>query len=131
MAYRNRGDIGMASVKVDMQPVAKILSNRNLMQMQAAQKAIDATCLRLNAQYMRIDTGANIASGMASSVIGSGKIRYTRHYSAYDYYPTKYNHGIGTAAGALRGDYHFKRMVAAHKKEILDAACAASGGRPG
>lgn len=116
------------TINVQINSAKSIIGKRGLEPFGRVQKLIDSECLRLNEKYMRIDTGANIKSGMASN-IGSGEIRYTMHYSVYDYYPTRTSHGVGTSKGALRGDYHFIRMVAANRTAILKSAAAAAGGK--
>lgn len=89
-----------------------------------AQEYIDYTCLRLCQDYVPKDTGTLINSGILNTQIGSGEVKYRTPYARRWYYmPANFDQGSGSGRTAVgRGNYWFYRMVAEHKKDILNGA---------
>lgn len=90
-----------------------------------AQRLIDSEVLRRCDPYVPKDTGNLKRSGIAGTVIGSGKIEYIAPYSRRQYYENKGKGRQGLTKQSkknykcLRGAYWFERMKADQKDDIL------------
>lgn len=82
------------------------------------QSMIDSEVLRLNAPYVPLQYGTYMKSGSFGTVIGDGEVQYTVPYAAKLYYNPQYNFN----EAPMRGAYHFERMKADHKDDILQMA---------
>lgn len=65
----------------------------------------------------------------SGTVIGSGIIKQTAPYARKNYYGNAGRGKEGTANGGLRGREWFKRMVAIHRRVILDGAAKLAGAK--
>lgn len=143
------GDMRM---KLNMRPTSEILARRGLEPGGAVQRYIDNEVLRRNEPYVPMSLGqgggALKKSGTLATVIGSGEIVYDAPYARYTYYgKLMVSEKTGSAwakqdekkvvtdkdltyhGGGLRGAFHFERMKADHKDDILRGAARIAGGR--
>ena len=120
------------------------------------QKAIDNAVLRYMEPYTPFDTGTLAASPYSATEIGSGLIKYPGPYPHYLYYGEVYGPNIpifednsgepttfrsprgrkktptgrqlqyNTSTNALAGSFWFARAMAAHQRDVLHEARAAS-----
>lgn len=86
-----------------------------------AQAFVDSECLRLCAPLVPMRTSMLLKSGTLGTVIGSGEVQYIAPYARVNYYENR-----GTGA---RGKLWFKRMAAAHRKQILAGAKRLAGAK--
>lgn len=94
-----------------------------------AQKFVDSECLRLSDPLVPFRSGMMKKSGTLGTVVGSGLLIYVAPYARKQYYG---NRGLGiegTARGGRRGRLFFKRMAAAHGRQILDGAKRRTGAK--
>lgn len=89
------------------------------------QCVIDAAVLRYNSAYVPLRDGFYERSGTVGTVIGDGEVNYTVPYAARHYYNPQYNFN----EAPQRGAYHFERMKADHKDDILIAAKKEAGAK--
>lgn len=83
-----------------------------------AQKFIDSEVLRLDDPLTPKQTGNLINSAKLGTEIGSGEIKQTAPYAAYQYYSTSESRSYDPNRGA----HWFERMKTANKKAILEGA---------
>ena len=106
---------------------AELIRMRNLQDRGRVQQFIDNEVLRYSDPYIPFDTGALKSSGIRSTVIGSGRVRYDTPYAKHVYYANRGTGTQGTAYGGKRGRLWFERMKTDHKKDILRGARAIAG----
>lgn len=114
--------IRLKSVQIDS--AEKVIQKRGLQENGPVQKYIDQEVLRLCTPYVPWDRGALNASGMSSTSIGSGEVRYSTPYARRWYYEPANFQGA-----PKRGNYWFERMKNEGGKDaILKGAASLSGG---
>lgn len=127
-------------VSLQIHSLQQSLAQRGLDTRGRVQQFIDSEVLRLNEDYVPLDTGKLKQSGITGTVVGSGKVIYDSVYGRYQYYgklmvgpapktltniPLQYHSG-----DPRRGSFWFERMKADHKAQILRGAQQiADGGR--
>ena len=88
-----------------------------------AQKIVDSEVLRRCDPYVPFRLGDLKKSGIAGTVIGSGKVEYTAIYARRQYYENAGRgiEGLNASGGTsgLRGKLWFERMKADQKEDIL------------
>ena len=98
-----------------------LLRRRGLAKGGKVQQCIDRAVLFYNDAYVPMASGAYKNSGISATKIGSGRVVYDVPYARQRYRAARHN--------GLRGPYHFARMKVDHKRDILLAAAAVSGGK--
>ena len=107
-----------------MSSTQELLHARRLGKGESAQEYVDSEVLRRCAPYVPMDTGALIRSGIDSTRIGSGEVRYRAPYARKWYYTKAHFSG-----GRLRGDHWFTRMLNdGGKRAILRGTARITGG---
>lgn len=142
------GDLRMNGVRFKLDSEENILARRGLETHGRAQKYVDSEVLRRNAPYLAHDSGDYEKRGRLGTEIGSGEVVYNTAKGRFLYYG-KVMVGERTGSpfaesnekkivtdrdltyqgGGLRGAYHFERMKADHKDDILKGAAEITGGR--
>lgn len=137
-------------MKLNINPVNKLASDRGMDRGGIVQKYIDSECIRLMAPYTPRLNGNLEGAAIRGTTIGSGEIRQNTPYARYQYYgklmvssltgsayankgeskvltdrDLKYN----TSRHPKAGSYWFERMKADHKQQILKGAQALAGRR--
>lgn len=97
-----------------MNPLSKLIKDRNLQEGGKVQKYIDSEVLRLSDPLIPLDTAILKGSGIRSTVIGSGEVKYNTPYAKRQYYTN--------AGSGRRGRLWFVRMKADHLEQILKNA---------
>lgn len=112
-------------MKVVMLPTSQLLANRGLQTNGRVQRFVDSEVLRRCDPMVPKDTGDLIGSGIRSTTIGSGEVKYGTVYARRWYYcPANFQ------GAPMRGNYWFERMKNSGGKEaILRGAAAMAGGR--
>lgn len=112
-------------MKVVMLPTSQLLANRGLQANGRVQRFVDSEVLRRCDPMVPKDTGDLIGSGIRSTTIGSGEVKYSTVYARRWYYcPANFQ------GAPMRGNYWFERMKNSGGKEaILRGAAAMAGGR--
>lgn len=105
----------------------KVLREHGLDNRGKVQQFIDSECLRLCDPKIPKDTGALIQSGIMSTNIGSGEVKWSTPYARRVYYHPEYNFQEGPGRGA----FWFERMKQQHKNVILEGAARIAGGKTG
>ena len=137
-----------AGVRVVMRPKAEILRHRGLEEGGRVQKYVDNEVLRRNEPYLPKDIGEYEKSGRLGTKIGSGEVVYNTIKGRFLYYGKVMVGEITGSAwaksnekkivtdqdltyqgGGLRGAFHFERMKADHKDDILRGAADKAGGK--
>lgn len=77
--------------------------------------------LKYSDPYIPFDTGMMRNSGISSTVVGSGLVKWNTPYTRLQYYTNRGGRG-------LRGRLWFERMKADRLEDILKNAAAISGG---
>lgn len=111
----------------EIRPSAELLRVRNLHEKGKVQRFIDSEVLRYSDPYIPFASGNLKSSGIRSTVIGSGRVRYDTPYAKHVYYANRGTGTQGTAYGGKRGRLWFERMKTDHKKDILRGARAIAG----
>ena len=101
----------------------EILEKRGLESGGRVQQIIDSEVLRRCDPLVPKDTGMLIDSGILSTDIGSGLVRYSTPYAKKQYYEKNFKHS------GKRTYKFFEKMKAAQKDEILEIARKEAGGR--
>lgn len=117
----------MASVKLNLDPMQKILLKRKLSNNGEAQKYFTHMVRTISDPYVPFDTGALKNTAREST----NKIMYVTPYAPRQYYENAGGGVQGTQKGGLRGKQWVKRMWADRGPEIVKAVANYSGGRPG
>ena len=88
------------------------------------QRYIDSEVLRLSEQFVPKDTGELISSGIRSTQLGSGEVKYNTPYARRWYYRNTTNSGtpVHFNEAPQRGSYWFERMKQQYQRQILDGA---------
>lgn len=97
-----------------MNPLSKLIKDRNLEEGGQVQKYIDSEVLRLSDPLIPLDTSILKGSGIRSTVIGSGEVKYSTPYAKRQYYTN--------AGSGRRGRLWFVRMKVDHLEQILKKA---------
>lgn len=113
----------------------KIMKDRNLDDGGKVQRYVDSEVLRLSEPFIPRDIGAGsqggnlIESGIISTQIGSGEVKWRTPYARRWYYNVAnfQQDGLGRArvggtSGTGRGSYWFERMKKIYGKDILKGA---------
>ncbi len=138
----------MKGFRFTMDSTARILERRGLEEGGRAQRYVDSEVLRLNAPYLAHHTGEYRNSGRLGTVIGSGEVVYNTPKARFLYYgkvmvgvnsrsawarknekKVTVNRNLQYRGGGLRGAFHFERMKADHRDDILKGAAKITGGR--
>lgn len=99
-----------------------MLKNHGLEAGGKVQRYIDSEVLRLSEQFVPKDTGELIASGIRSTVIGSGVVTYQTPYARRWYYmPAHFNES------PMRGNYWFEKFKQQYKQHVLQGAMREAG----
>lgn len=94
------------------------------------QSEIDREVLKRLPPYVPKKTGALIESAEKSTIIGTGKIRYSLPYSRYQYYGVSHSgKALNYSSGGMRGAYWFERMKQNEKESILKTVSESLGVR--
>lgn len=99
---------------LQMNPLNKLLKDRNLQEGGAVQKYIDSEVLRLSDPLIPLDTSLLKGSGIRSTTIGSGEIKYNTPYAKKQYYTN--------AGNGRRGRLWFVRLKTDHLEQIIKNA---------
>lgn len=102
----------------------EVMNKHGLEPFGAVQKYIDSEVLRLCEQFVPKDTGALIASGIASTQLGSGSVNYNTVYARRWYYRNTTDAGtpVHFNEAPQRGSYWFERMKQQYVGQILAGA---------
>ena len=90
-------------VKVTFQPTQAILDAHGLGKGGAVQKYLDSEIIRQSDPYVPFLTGKLKQSGIANTVLGSGKIIYNTPYASENWYNNRGMGIEGMAKGGIRG----------------------------
>lgn len=113
------------AVRFTIRPTRDLLSDRELLPGQEAQKFVDREVLRRCSPMVPLQTGALLRSGTDSTTIGSGEVRYSTPYARRWYYCPAHFTGA-----PMRGNYWFERMKQnGGAAAILRGAARITGGR--
>lgn len=105
------------------------MKSRGLEPFGRVQQCIDSECLRLcNTKFVPFDQHTLIESSIASTVLGSGEIKYRTPYARYLYYHPEFS--FGTEHNAEAGGYWFERMKQQYKQQVLERAAKLAGAKP-
>ena len=104
--------------------MTSVLNNHGLQPFGAVQKYIDSEVLRLSERFVPKDTGALIASGITSTQVGSGNVKYNTVYARRWYYRNTTDAGtpVHFNESPQRGSYWFERMKQQYLNHILEGA---------
>lgn len=102
----------------------KVLKDHGLDAGGRVQEFIDTECLRLCEGKVPKDVGNLIQSGITSTNVGSGEVKWSTPYARRMYYHPEYNF----SQSPERGAYWFERMKQQHKDDILKGAAQIAGG---
>lgn len=103
----------------------KVLEERGIKVGGRVQQFIDSEVLRRCADYVPMDSGELIRSGIRNTAIGSGKVKYRTPYARRWYYREARFQGA-----PKRGTYWFERMKQEGGKEkILSGARKMAGAK--
>lgn len=144
------------TVRLQIPSNPEMLVRRNLQRGGKVQKFIDAEVIRQCEPYVPFDEGVLTASASIATRVGSGEVIYNTPYAHYQYYGEVYGPNIPMTIGGeqtfrspsgarkvptgqkltynkevhpLAGSFWFHRMVADHKKDILEGAKNIAGVR--
>lgn len=107
-------------VSITLNNYSDILRRRNLDTGGAVQRRIDNDVLKYSDPYIPFDTGTMRNSGISSTVVGSGVVKWSTPYAKKQYYTNKGSRG-------LRGKLWFERMKADRIGDILKNAASEVG----
>ncbi len=111
----------MAGITFSINAPFAIMNKYSILPGGKIQTEIDREVLKRLPPYVPKNTGALIESAEKSTVIGSGKIRYTVPYSSFQYYGvSKSGRPLNYKGGGMRGSYWFLRMKEAEGESILN-----------
>ena len=138
----------MKGFRFEMDPQEVILARRGLEPGGRAQRYVDSEVLRRNEPYLAHDQGDYNRSGQRGTVIGTGEVVYNTVKGRFLYYGKlmlgEKSHSawakpnekkvvtdkdLNYQGGGLRGAFHFERMKADHKEDILRGAAKVTGGK--
>jgi len=111
----------MAGITFSVNAPFAIMNKFSILPGGKIQTEIDREVLKRLPPYVPKNTGALIESAEKSTIIGSGKIRYTCDYSSLQYYGvSKSGRPLNYTGGGMRGSYWFLRMKETEGKSILN-----------
>lgn len=113
------------SVKLELDPLTKILARRGLQGNGPAQKKAASELKRMCDPYVPMNTGTlkNTAQVQKDGVL------YVQPYASSQYYGNGGFGKDGTAKGGQRGKFWDKRMMADHGKEYVSFVAKTVGGK--
>ena len=101
------------------------MKKRGLGKSGRVQQFVDSEVLKRCQDYVPMDSGELIRSGIRCTVVGSGRVKYDTPYARRWYYRSARFNGA-----PKRGNYWFERMKQeGGKAAILRGACAIAGGK--
>ena len=122
---------GNVKFEFKMDGAEKIAKKRGLDSAGFVQKYIDSEVLRLSHPYVPMDISAGamggglVRSGISSTVLGSGEVKWRTPYARKMYYNPQYNF----QGAPNRGGKWFERMKVASGKGIIAGANKLAGGK--
>lgn len=108
--------------RVTMLELQTLVAMRGLEVGGRVQKFIDSEMLRVTEPYIPMDTNELIRSGIRSTKIGSGDIKWRTPYARRQFYENKGGNG-------LRGAQWWERSKADNRNTILKGAKKIAGGK--